>query len=527
MPDPGKNSLPAFSGGNLPLAKDMPLATCLYRLAKANRDSWHMPGHDGGRAWPAWLRNSLAALDTTELPMTGDLNHPSGPVREAEELAAAAFGSGCSRLITSGSTNALRIMLALFAGRHGKVMMPRASHQSLINAAAMLDLEICWLLPRQSGAPADPFDLIPRISAEDIEAGFVQFPDCRVVLITNPDYYGGCQELDEISRIVHGHGACLLVDEAHGAHLAFGGNLLPASAMKSGADASVNSGHKTLPVLTAGAWLHIAASALDTSGIIEADLDRLIPVFQTSSPSFPIAATLDYARAWMMASGQKAIQQQLSYAEIFRSELPDEFQVPSGPCSAGVKAAGFARDPLRLVIRREKSCGKSQRAGLAVAPAAAWLSGEGIDVEFADMTRMVLIPPLTQTKTNWIHLTDTLRTFTKTNAYSGFWADDGQDGAAGRLDALENEWRRMLSAVPDKAMPPGEALFSRHRLNKIHLRDAAGRISAASVMPYPPGIPVICPGEIIDQARVDFLTQLIENGINICGIDQGCLLAMS
>ncbi len=130
------------------------------------------------------------------------------------------------------------------------------------------------------------FGLLPQVTPQSVAAALEANPDGQVVLVTSPDYYGTCADLPAIAEVVHQYGGVLLVDEAHGAHFAFGHDL-PPSAMCAGADACVQSGHKTLPVLTPGAYLHISASAL-TTGRLSADrLEQMLSVFQTSSPSFP------------------------------------------------------------------------------------------------------------------------------------------------------------------------------------------------------------------------------------------------
>ena len=335
------------------LAKaDTPLATALLRFAESRRTSWHMPGHDGGFLLPEWLNANLSAIDATELPETDDLNRPEGPAREAMVLAAAAFGAGITRFITTGSTTAIQIMLALAVGRRGRLLVSRCCHQSVVHAAAMLDLDIRFLpatgypagssaagvavgssaasyaaLSPETGSEllqhemALRLALLPQSTPADVAQAIRDNPGCRAILLTSPDYYGSCANLRQIARLAHDAGVLLLVDEAHGAHLAFCPDLLPDSAMAAGADACVQSGHKTLPVLTQGAYLHVSADALTSGRLDRVDLERLIPVFQTSSPSFPIAATLDYARAYLASYGDGLVRQQKQFHDRFAESL--------------------------------------------------------------------------------------------------------------------------------------------------------------------------------------------------------------
>lgn len=480
----------------------MPLVAALLDYARCDRDSWHMPGHRSSKDWPDWLKESLAELDFTELPGTDDLNNPQGPARQAMLLAAEAFGAGLTRFITSGATTALQIMLALGLERGSRLLLPRCVHQAVIHAAALLDLELCWIQPEAGAKHRTGAGLLPKITAEDVELALQRHTGCRAVLLTYPDYYGDCADLQAIGKVVHQQGCLLLVDEAHGAHLAFGQGYLPVSALQAGADACVQSGHKTLPVLTPGAYLHIGREALSAMKIDPANLDRLIPVFQTSSPSFPVAATLDYARAWLQAEGSIWIQRQIANLELFASRLP-------APVYCSSALASF-RDPLRLVLTGPPD----SPAGFPARQIAAQLGREGIDIEFADLTRLVLIPSLRQPAAAWQHLADVLQRAD----YSG--------GTAGALE-LDREWQFWLARPPQTAIKTGDALFGSHSRQLIPLAEAAGRICARSVLPYPPGIPLLVPGERIDRDRVDFLRRLMENEISISGVTQENILVLA
>jgi arginine decarboxylase len=550
-----------------PATLHTPLATALLRFADNRRTSWHMPGHGGGFLLPEWLAGRLTTIDTTELAETDDLNRPEGPAREAMQLAASAFGAGITRFITTGSTTAIQIMLALAVGRRGRILVSRCCHQSVVHAAAMLDLDV-RLLPA-SGYAEDPLSfadrsgsierakrlaLLPQSTVADVTLALQANPGCRAILLTSPDYYGSCADLRRIADLAHAAGALLLVDEAHGAHLAFCPDLLPEAAMAAGADICVQSGHKTLPVLTQGAYLHVSAAALAANRLDQDDLERLIPVFQTSSPSFPIAATLDFARAYLTESGDRLIRRQKERHDQFAESLSPEWICQ--PWVAGRQSGALertdhtgwhpqvVRDPLRLILTvrdPDQVClVKTQADNLAAA---------GIDIEFADLTRLVLIPSLEQTTASWQQLARNLV------GPSGCPASiDQKSAAAGRrhhsakLLQLEEIWRQLLAEPLNLVISPGELLFGSTRpagqlshgsgngqpqpgpgrpLRRVNLRDAVGRVAAAAILPYPPGIPLIWPGERLDQMRVDFLSELLENRTSISGIDQGKLLVLA
>lgn len=484
-----------------------PLLSALLKHARSGRQRWHMPGHLGGLAWPAGLAENLAAIDVTELPGTDDLNHPAGVAQQAMELAAAAFGAGHSRLLTGGSTLGLQVLLALAVGRGGSLLVSRTCHQAVVHAAALLDIQLC-LLTQTGELPPDlsRFSLFPQATAADVIRDLERHPRCRTVLLTSPDYYGSCAELAAIAEAVHARGACLLVDEAHGAHLAFAPGVLPAAALAAGADACVQSGHKTLPVLTGGAWLHLGREALASGRLDAAALTRLVPVFQTSSPSFPIAASLDLARQLMALTGSRQIRLQLEHLEWLRQSLPD--WLACLPSRRG--AEPLARDPLRLVLTARDS-----RQVAAMPALARHLSADGIDIEFADLTRLVLIPSLWQSSANWQLLSDSLHRFPVPSA--GGLAD-----ASSQLQELETRWLRQLDKTGlSFRVSPGDALLAPGVRASCRLETAAGRAAAQALVPYPPGIPLVWPGEVLTPDRVDFLRRLLDNNISINGIDAG------
>ena len=561
-----------------------PLASSLLHFAESRRQSWHIPGHDGGSLWPDWLKDHLSAMDVTELPLTDDLNRPEGPARLAMEWAASAFGAGVTRFITTGSTTALYIMLAFAVGRQGTLLVSRCCHQSVVHAAALLDLDLRYLpatgfpAPDQNAVlmsdslasrtpvrrnPAYPdkmnppprLTLLPLNKIQDVERALKLNPGCKAILLTAPDYYGGCADLQEIARLAHAAGVLVLVDEAHGAHLSFCPELLPGSAMAAGADACVQSGHKTLPVLTQGAYLHLSARAISAGLLDQADLDRLIPVFQTSSPSFPIAATLDFTRAFLAMHGDRLVREQKKQHDLFAEALPPELTCQPWPLNPSASrqmldgrsdlATRLSRDPMRLILTTsdpDQAC--------LIRRLAECLTAAGIDIEFSDLTRLVLIPSLGQPQEKWKKLADVLRRSMPKAIFSATQAGSGSISIAAmsaRLFALEDEWRRWLADRPEKVLAPGDALFgsgssgaghifpaaartkptSGRSLQWLPLGKSAGHIAAAAISPYPPGIPLIWPGERLDQDRVDFLRKLLENKTSISGIVQEKLLVLA
>jgi arginine decarboxylase len=415
------------------------------------------------------------------------------------DLAARCFGAGETFFLTNGATGGLLAMLAGLVGRQAPVILSRACHQAVIHAIALLDLEPIWL---EASPPSEhcPWSLVPAVSPQAIESALSGRPDARAIVLTYPDYYGTCAELEAIAAIAHRYGRLILVDEAHGAHLSAAPEWLPPSALAAGADAVVQSAHKTLPALTQGAYLHLSSQLCDRQPAASSQIRKALRIFMTSSPSFPVAASLDFARSWLENTGHESIRSLLSQISRFGQKLSGIVEV--SPSSR--HPADCLRDPCRMVIRWPSGHGS------AIA-AAHRLSQSGIDLEMADLTRLVLIPSLDQPASDFDRLAQAIRQ--ELSVVPAMPAPDTND-----LIQLEKTWARVLLTPGESVMTPGQALFSRELVIEVPLDQATGRIAAAAICPYPPGIALVLPGERINQERLDLLLSLQENGINLAGL---------
>ncbi len=492
-----------FTTSNSISEQDTPLLAALARQTAQGRLSFHMPGHRNGQSIPQSLREVLLSLDTTELPITDDLHQPSGPALLAMQAAAMFFGAGQTFFLTQGTTGGLLALLSGLVGRGESVILPRTCHLSVHHAISLLDLEANWIdLEPQT----DPWGFLPEITALQIQTAIQKAPHSKAVLLTYPDYYGRCADLTAIAKIAHAAGMMLLIDEAHGAHLAARPDLLPLSALKSGADACVQSAHKTLPALTQGAYLHLSTTLIVQN---PAAIDRVrtaIKVFMTSSPSFIIAASLDYARAFLEKNGQVLVEQLLAKIEHFRTRTDSSWEISPATCGLADQSC---RDPLRLIIRD-----RLQRQSAIFWTQA--LSEKGIDVEMADLSRLVLILALDTPDQDFLQLSDALNQLA-----SEFERLDEPRPDKNALGQLELNWQRLLIAPATEIRKSGDVLFGSQMTERVALINALDRVAAVPVSPYPPGIPLILPGEEIDRSRLDLLLGLQENKITLSGVENG------
>lgn len=457
-------------------------------LGQEGRVSFHMPGHREGRIFPPLDQASLLSLDTTELSTTGDLSEPHAHVQEAYQLAARFFGAGRTWFITSGTTTSIFIMLASVLGPGDKIILPRAVHLAAVHAVALLDLDPVFVKAPQGRTFPDG-----QPDEEAFLAALNQHPDARALLVTRPDYYGRVVSLDKLAPACRRLRTALLVDEAHGAHWVAAPGFLPATALSLGASLSCQSGHKTLPALTPSSLLHISQGALE-EGLVDPDrLARMVKVFQTSSPSFLIAASLDWARADLARRGKEALLRLIELNRDLADRLPPSYRrfLPPGA------------DPSRLVL-------DYSRTGLSREAFAAGLDREGVDPELVDRTRLVLIPGLDQTEEDYRRLYQLLLSLDREGEKSGLEA---------RLEDLKREAEDLdafLSEGPRFHMSPREALFGGKK-------EGGPLLARAALAPYPPGLPLIWPGEEIRPGDLAYLEKLKGQGIHVRGMGQATL----
>ncbi len=426
---------------------DTPIWTALTRYAARKTLRMHMPGHKGKSVFPADV--PLSALDVTELADTGCLYDDAPPFSTANRLAAEAWGVPQAMILAGGATLGIQAMLRYaFAGSENRrVLVDRGSHKSVYHALAFLDLDPTYLCPDQSSR--EPFETIGATFSPELIDGALSKTHARAVILTSPTYYGTVHNVAAIAEVAHRHGALLLVDEAHGAHFPFTVGMSPAVAL--GADIAVCSLHKTLSAMTGAALLTASVSA-DMH-----ELSRAAAQFGSSSPSFLIAASADCARAAAESSREK-------FSELAAALAAYPCKFPR--LSARITASGLA-DPLRLTV-----C--TSACGLAGSDAAKLLDAAGIAVEMSDADHVVSILSAADSKS-------------------------GLERLFAALNALPtgSPIPRSVSAfpAPTRICSPREAWMAASET--VLMKDCVGRVAAETVGRYPPGIPLVAPGEAI------------------------------
>ena len=472
---------------------EAPLYARLIRRLERDPASFHVPGHQYGRTLPDdpfGVFKDIMGIDVTELEDTDDLHHPEGVIREAQQLAARCFGADETFFLAGGSTAGNLAMLLAVLDPGDAIIVQRNVHKSVLNGIALARAQAIFVAPQIE--PASHLPTVPAVS--DVEAALGRYPDAKAVFLSTPNYYGMHVHLAPYAEIAHRRNVPLLVDEAHGAH--FGLHpACPPSAMQSGADAAVQSTHKTLTALTMGAMLHVRRDRMPMDR-----LRRALAAVQSSSPSYPILASLDISRAMVEAHGPAWLESGIKAARRFGAALAAR----NGPFEVVEPVIGEACgavDPLRVVLRDVSGMIGGFRLQRLLAEQGCW-------AEMADDRHVVLVFGPRASEADADKLADVLSRIAADMPPAA--AEHATIIASAACAFFPEERIGEPFAVP--LMPPGEA-----ETVSVPLGEAAGRIAAETVIPYPPGIPLLYIGERISEARIAAIGRLAAAGARFQG----------
>lgn len=454
------------------------------RHARHASASFHMPGHKqrgGAGKLTELLGEAAVAADLSEMGGIDYLHAPRGALREAQALAAAAFGADHTFFLVNGSTAGNQGSLFAVLREGDRVLLPRASHRSVYAAAMLAGAEPIYVPPTVHPSAG----VVLAVDVDAARAAAAAVGDVRAVHLTSPSYYGCCGDVAAFAALAHGRGAPLAVDEAHGAHFGFHPGL-PRPALAAGADLVVQSTHKTGGSLTGSSMLHLRGPRASAARVQE-----VLALFQSSSPSALLSASLDAARAMLATEGERLLGRALDLAAGARERLR---RLPGMTCYGDelIGAGGvYDLDRTKLIVRLDR--------GMSGFEADRWLRAvHGVEAEMADAAHLVFSITYADDDAGVERLVRAMQEI----------ADHLQDGGPG-------------SAVPPPPPLPRCALPMRRAYaapsRPVPLAEALGAVSAEFAIPYPPGIPVLVPGEVVDGATVAYLEEVRARGGGLVG----------
>ncbi|MDO4793375.1 MAG: aminotransferase class I/II-fold pyridoxal phosphate-dependent enzyme [Filifactor alocis] len=442
----------------------------------------HMPGHKRNTELSpgsSYLKDLSAHLDITEVEGFDDLHSPEGILLESMREAAEFWGSETSRYLVNGSTCGILSAIYALTDPGDKILLARNCHKSVYHAVEIRGLRPVFILPEED----EETGILLDIRSDEVERRLREHGDIRLVVITSPTYEGVISDIREICMKAHGQGVPVLVDEAHGAHLGHFG-IFPKSAVGLGADVVIQSMHKTLPSLTQTAILHINGKLVDHEEIC-----RAISMFETSSPSYLLIASMDSCMRLLKEEGRTLLEgwkvdlesfrremEELRHLKLFDHRREDFFDYDVSKIVIYTGAAFMTGKELAELLRREYR----------------------IETEMSSTDYCIAMTGLGDKAENLKHLSRALREIDR------------------ELERFSTEGRRTIKTkylLPKQCVDIGRALSSLDEI--VEHSEAEGRICSEYIWAYPPGIPLLAPGELITGEILALFASYADQGIEL------------
>lgn len=462
----------------------MPLIEAMLQYKSEDVYPLHTPGHKGGRGMQRLLRQELGAsvqMDVSLMSELDDIHEPETYIKEAQELAAQTYGSDACFWAVNGTSQAIHAMLLTALNPGEKLLLPRNAHRSVAGGLVLGGIEAVYLQPEYQ----PEFGIQIQVTVQQIEAALAQDGKIKAVLLTSPNYYGVAADVREIADCCHAHNAVLLVDEAHGPHLGFS-ELLPPSALQCGADACAQSTHKILGAMTQCSMLHVQGARLDLQRAAD-----VMSLLTTTSPNYLLMASLDAARAQVQVYGK-------------------EMAAAAVQATAKLRSLCAAYSGLRVMETAD--CGGLQLDTTKVTVNFAAWGYTGVEV--GELFREARVA---------VELVDAYNVlFLVTYADVTTDYDEALARIAAVLDKMQAQKRAPLQLAAAAKVPQTQAVLPLrdvfYRAKKaVPLAQATGKICGEQVSFYPPGIPVLLPGELVTEEIIAYCRAQKELGLPVSG----------
>jgi arginine/lysine/ornithine decarboxylase len=449
--------------------------------------AFHTPGHKQGqgmdREMVELLGSKVFEIDLCELPEVDNLHDPDGVIKESQELAAEAFSADHTFFLVNGSTTGNNVMVMTVCDPGDKIIVPRNAHKSVIGGIILSGAKPAYVRPVWD----DKLCVAHGITAEEVERALIEHPDAKGVLVVHPTYFGGVSDLKRIADICHAYGKPLLVDEAHGPHLHFHPEL-PISGIDAGADMVVQSTHKIISGMTQASMLHVQEGLVNVNRV-----RNVLQLIHSTSPNYVLMASLDVARRQMATIGHSMLQQTIDMAEDARRRLnaiPGVWAFGRDHCNGQDL---FDLDVTKLTIN---VTGMGMTGFMALD-----VLNEEFDIqsEMATLHNVLLIVTIGNSQRDLDRVVEAFATMSARAQKFGLM---GTNAIPTGLP--------LPSGTPEARLTPREAFFA--TTDTVPFETSAGRICAEIVAPYPPGIPILAPGEVISSEAVEYLKVVHQMG---------------
>lgn len=464
-----------------------PLFSALRRHAEQNPTQFHIPGHKKGLGsdaeFRAFIGDNALSIDLINIAPLDDLHQPTGVIEEAQKLAADAFGADYTYFSVQGTSGAIITMIMSVCLPGDKIIVPRNVHKSIMAAIIFAGARPIFISPVRD----ENLGIDHGITTRAVKRALDKHPDSKAVLVINPTYYGVCADLKEIVDLVHTFDIPVLVDEAHGVLIHFN-EKLPMSAMQAGADMAATSVHKLGGSMTQSSVLNVRGGRVNPHRI-----QTIISMLTTTSTSYILLSSLDTSRRNLALNGHKLAEQAIELAEYARKSINEI----SGLYCFGREILGgeatFDLDPTKVAIH-------VRHLGITGYETENWLRDHfNLEIEMSDMYNILCLVTPGDTSDSIEKLLEALRAL----------SDSFHEGAEARELVVK------IPDIPQLSLSPRDAFYGQTEV--VPFKESAGRIIAEFIYVYPPGIPILLPGEVISQKNIDYIVEHVEVGLPVKG----------
>ncbi len=473
-----------------------PISNAMKNYAGDGALAFHTPGHKQGLGAHPLLKKLITAeglrQEVSLMEELDDLHEPEGCILEAQKLAAELWGAKETLFMINGTTGAIHTMLLGTLNPGDKVFVPRNAHRSIIGGIILAGAEPIYVHPEINSQ----LGIAMGLSVDTVKRAIAAHPDAKALVAVYPTYYGFCCDLGAIADLLHEAGMLLLVDEAHGAHLKFS-EKLPRQALDLGADVVAQSTHKLLGSMTQTSMLHIGSDRVEAERIRQA-----AGLLQSTSPNQLLLASLDIARLQMAQEGAERINRAVELSHWLRQEIngiPGLYSPGKEICQKDEHSGAVALDGAKVTVNLHGLSLSGQEAELILR------HEYKVQCELSDPANLLFIISMADTQVQAKRLLEVLKDLA--NRFQG-----SKEIAAANVAEMPE---------PQQVMSPRQAFFA--ATDTLTLEAAEGCISAETAAFYPPGIPVLCPGERITRQVIAYIRYYQARGMRLSGPADGNL----